>query len=350
MRAAGFSHLLTRRNVSKFWSSPLIFGPLVLIVIGVGSSLWVAAGQLHDWYFLCYEFVFMLWPWDYRDRFLIPIVPLACVYLWRGAKAIKNYGVLQPRAAGLCLVLAGSFLCISSAAFAFGFIGFPANTEHVRGDHLQTIAATLLWGALATIGLWIISSSSSKQGRTGVNVFAQLPRNIESKGPVAFRVVAIAVVAVVVLSGTMQVLAIGRYNVKHEVAENPGYAMMQAAEWIRAHEPADRVIMAGEPEFVFHYAERRTVWFPPISDPKVLMDGIRRHRIGAILVVHQARSYWLPPEDVCFQSLIRAYPRALQLAYEGSDAWVYDVTAAPAGPVGGPKVVSDGSAMARRKS
>ena len=69
-RAVGFSHLLIRRNVSRFWSSPLIFGPLVLIAIGAGSSLCGSAGQLHDWYFLWYEFIFMLWPWDYRGSIL----------------------------------------------------------------------------------------------------------------------------------------------------------------------------------------------------------------------------------------------------------------------------------------
>ena len=83
--------------------------------------------------------------------------------------------------------------------------------------------------------------------------------------------------------------------------------------------------MASEPEIVFHFSGHRTVWFPPISDPKVLMEGIRRHHIGAILVVHQAQSYWLPPEDVCFQALLQSYPGAFQLTYRDLDTWVYEV-------------------------
>ena len=324
-RAVGFSHLLIRRNVSRFWSSPLIFGPLVLIAIGAGSSLCGSAGQLHDWYFLWYEFIFMLWPWDYRDRFLIPVVPLACLYLWRGAKAVKNYAVRQPGAAGVSFMLLGSLLCISSAAFAFRIAAFPVNPEHVRGDHLQTIAATLFWGIFAAMGLWMLKRASLEPQRDGAGVYARLNQIVESRGPAGLRVAATVIVAAIVVLDTGQVMAIGRYNMNPDITREPTYPIMKAAEWIGGHEPSDRVIMASEPEIVFHFSGHRTVWFPPISDPKVLMEGIRRHHIGAILVVHQAQSYWLPPEDVCFQALLQAYPGAFQLTYRDLDTWVYEV-------------------------
>jgi hypothetical protein len=325
-RAAGFSHLLIRRNVSKFWSSPLIFGPLVLIVIGAGSSLWGSAGQLHDWYFLWYEFIFMLWPWDYRDRFLIPVVPLACLYLWRGVKAVKNYAVRQPGAAGVGFILLGSILCIGSAAFALGITASPLDLEHVRGDHLQAIAATLFWGIFAAMGLWMVKRPSLERRRDGTAVYARLSQIVESRGPAGLRVAATVIVAAIVLLGTGRVMAIGRYNMDPDATREPTYPMMRAAEWIGMHEPSDRVIMASEPEIVFHFSGHRTVWFPPISDPKVLMEGIRRHHIGAILVVHQPQSYWLPPEDVCFQALLQAYPDAFQLTHRDPDTWVYEVT------------------------
>src|SRR5579872_545137 len=326
MRVAGFSQLVTQRNVSKFWSSPAIFGPLMLIVIGLGSSLWTG-GHLYDWYFLWYEFIFLLWPWDYRDRFLIPVVPLAFLYLWRGAKTIKNYATCQPRAAGLSLMLLGSFLCISSATFAFGIAAFPVNPDHVRGDHLQTIAATLFWGVLVAIGFWIFKSYSLKTLRDDTTILVRLTRIVEPGALLALRLFAIAVAATIVVPGTMRVLALGRRNMKPEITKEFYYPILKGAEWIRTHEPLDRVIMANEPEFVFHYSQHPTVWFPPISDAKVLMDGVRRHHIGAVLVVHQAKSYWLPPEDVCFRSLLRIYPGEFQLAYRDQDYWVYDVSA-----------------------
>lgn len=327
MRAAGFSHLLTRRNVSKFWSSPAIFGVLVLVVIGVGCSVWAGTGQFHDWYFLSYEFIFMLWPWDYRDRFLIPVLPLACLYLWRGAKAVRNYAIRQPKAAGVILIFVGSFLCISSAVFALGIAAFPVDPAHVRGDHLQTIAASLFWGILSAIGFWMFKSNSVKHLQDGDGTLASLSRIVYSRTPSVLRLVAIVVIAAVVLSGTLQVVAIGRHNRVPDITNQSIYPMMKAAEWIREHESSDRVIMAGEPEIIFHFSQHRTVWFPPISDPKVLMDGIRRHHIGAVLVVHQAKSYWLPAEDECFRSLQQAYPDKFQLIHRDLDTWIYQVSA-----------------------
>lgn len=91
--------------------------------------------------------------------------------------------------------------------------------------------------------------------------------------------------------------------------------------------------MAREPDFMFHFTRRRSLWLPPSSDPKVLMDGIRRHHVGIILVVHQAKSYWLPAENACFQSLLRTYPGAFHLAHQHLDTWVYEVVS----PLDGPK-------------
>jgi len=324
MRVAGFSQLLARRNVSKFWSSPAVAGILLLIAVGLVSSL-RNGGQLHDWYFLWHEFIFMVWPWDYRDRFLLPVVPLVCLYLWRGAKAVKNYSIREPRTVGVSLVVIGSFLCISSAAFAFGITAFPVNPEHVRGDHLQTVAAILFWGIVAAIGFGMLKSDSLRRLRDGRGILARLSRAVESGTPVAFRFAAILALAVIVVSGTRLVVGFGHQNMSPDITKQSGYPMIKAAEWIRTHEPSDRVIMAREPDFVFHFVGRRVVWFPPISDPKVLMDGIRRHHVRVILVVHQAKSYWLLPEDECFRSLAQAYPGAFQLTHRDLDTWVYEV-------------------------
>jgi hypothetical protein len=323
-RAAGFSQLLIRRNVSKFWSSPAVAGLLLLIAVGLGASL-RDGGQLHDWYFLWHEFIFMLWPWDYRDRFLLPVVPLACFYLWRGAKAVKNYAIRKPRTAGMSLVLVGSILCISSAVFALGIATFPVNPEHIRGDHLQTIAATLFWGATAAVGFTMLTADFFRRLRDGKGALAYLSQMVESSTPVVWRSVAILVLALIVISGTRQIVAAGRYNIHPDITKQPLYPIIKAADWVRANEPSDQVMMAREPDFLFHLTNRQTVWFPPISNPSVLMDGIRQYHVGAILVVHQAQSYWFPTEEQCFQSLAQAYPGAFQLVHSDTDSRFYEV-------------------------
>ena len=324
-RAAGFTQLLLRRNVSKFWSSPAIAGLVIVIVVGLVSSL-RSGGRLYDWYFLWYECIFMAWPWDYRDRFVIPILPLACLYLWRGGETFKNYLIRQPKRAGVTLAVLGSLLCVSSAAFALRLASFPVNPDHVRGDHLQTIAATVLWAFVAFAGLVIL-----KLRRDGHANFARRIRAAESALSFPLWLVASFGFAVLVGSGVKTIVAIGHDRSDPDVTKEFLYPELDASEWIRTHESSNLVIMAREPEFVFHYAQHPTVWFPPISDSKVLMDGIRRHHVGIIVVARHQPSYWLPAEVECFQALEQAYPGVFRLIYRGPDSSVYEVEPAAGG-------------------
>jgi hypothetical protein len=325
-RAAGFSQLLVRRNVSKFWSSPAIIGVLAVVGMGLAVSL-RNAGQLHDWYFLAYEFIFLVWPWDYRDRFVIPVLPLGFLYLWRGGKAIKSYLIIQPRKAGLAFAVFGSILCVCSALFVFRLATFPANPDNARGDRLQPIAAMLFWGVLALGGLAIFLLHQ----RDGGAFYARITRVFEPASAISFRLVTTLAVAFLVVSGIKGILAIGRIRSNPQITQEFLYPEIEASEWIRNHVSANSVVMAREPEFVYHYAQQPTVWFPPISDPKVLMDGIRRLHVDLVVVADHPSSYWLPSESACFEMLERAYPSDFRLVHTGPRNRVFDVVSSAQG-------------------
>jgi len=325
-RTIGFDELLTRRYVSQFWSSPAIFGVAALAGLGLAASL-QGGGQLHDWYFLWEEAIFLVWPWDYRDRFLFPVFPLACLYVWRGGKVVKDYLAREPIKGALGLAFVGSLLCFCSAAFALGFARFPTAEDHVRGDHLQPIAATLFWGLLAITGFVLLKLHRKNRGIP----FGHIPEFLIPRFSISCRLVGALVVAILVVSGTKTTLAVGRYNLHPDVTKQPLYPEMQATEWIRTNEPSNRVIMAREPDFVYHFTGRRVVWFPPISDPKVLMDGIRRHHVEVLVVTRHPKSYWLPPEETCFELLQRAYPAAFHLVDSGADYRVFEVVSSTGG-------------------
>jgi hypothetical protein len=140
------------------------------------------------------------------------------------------------------------------------------------------------------------------------------------------RIVGILVLTTLVGSGLEHQLVLGRSNMNLVITQQSTYPEIAAAEWIRTHEPASRVIMARDQDMLFHYTGRRVVWFPPISDPKLLMDGIRRLGVGVLVVAHHSGSYWLPPEDVCFQSLVQAYGSAFNVVNHGPDYQVFEVT------------------------
>jgi hypothetical protein len=324
-RAALLGELLTGRYISTFYSSPAIVGVLILIPIGLASAF-RNGGQLHDWYFLWEEAIFIFWPWDPKPRFLFPIVPLAVLYLWRGAKVLRSYSSRQPKQAGLFIFLFGAVLSIVSGAYAFRILPFDVDPIHARGDHWQPIAATISWAVLAVIGFGLVKFNSIRTSEDSARPFENVGKILRLWSGLPLGIATILVLTVVVGSGLAQQLAWGRANLNPDITQQAVYPEIEASEWIQAHEPPDRIIMARDQDIVFHRTGRRAVWFPPISDAKVLMDGIRRHNVGVLVVAHHSESYWLPPEDACFQSLERSYASAFHMVDEGRDFRVFEIS------------------------
>jgi hypothetical protein len=322
-RTVGFGKLMTRRYISAFWSSPAIVGVIILIVLGLVSSL-RNAGQLHDWYFLWSEVIFLLWPWDYRERFIYPVVPLACLYLWRGAKILKLYTVRQPKVMGLSVFLVGLLLSTISACFALRVLPFEVDKGHLRGDQLQPVVASLFWVMSMAVGLIMFKFQSIRSSQSGLRALDSLSDLARSFSPLGLRVVAGLVVTVLVATGMVQQLAVAHNNMNPDATRQSFYPEVEAAAWIEKYEP-NRVLMAREQDTVFHHTGQRVVWFPPISDPKVLMDGIRRHHVEVLIVAHHSDSYWLPTEEACFQVLRQAYGSAFRLIQQGRDYQIFDV-------------------------
>jgi 4-amino-4-deoxy-L-arabinose transferase-like glycosyltransferase len=325
MRTAVLGEMLTRRHVSAFYSSPAIIGVLILISVGLASSF-RNGGQLYDWYFLWEEVIFVFWPWDAKPRFLFPIVPLAVLYLWRGVKVLRSYSIQQPKRTGACIILAGVVLSIVSAAFALRVLPFDIDPNHTRWDHLQPIAATAFWALFAAVGFGLLRFYPVRTSDGDATRFANLLRIARSWTGVPLRIAAILILTLLVGSGLSQELAWGRSYLKPDITQQSAYPEIEASQWIQTHEPSDRVVMARDQDTVFHYTQRRVVWFPPVSNPNVLMDGIRRHHVGVLVVAHHSSSYWLPTEEACFQSLAQSYGSAFHMVDEGRDFRVFEIS------------------------
>jgi uncharacterized membrane protein YidH (DUF202 family) len=224
----------------------------------------------------------------------------------------------------MCLVLIGSLLSLSSAGFALRVMTFPVNMRHALADRVEPVAAALFWALLTVLGVAILAYPALRRLWFGAEL-VRLRRLAESEAPILLRFALVLGVALLIGSGARQIVITGRGNLRPDITQTALYPEIEASAWILAHESSRRVIMAREPEFVFHYTHRRVVWFPPISDPKVLMDGIRRHRVDVVIVAHHSPSYWLPPEDDCFQALLHVYGNSFQLRHEGTDNWVCEV-------------------------
>jgi hypothetical protein len=98
-----------------------------------------------------------------------------------------------------------------------------------------------------------------------------------------------------------------------------------AANWIRLHTDPLDVVAARHVPLVFHYAQRKVIWFAPIVRPQVMMEGLRRFGVRYVIVIDRDFSYYLPPDEVCFDIVEKAYPNAFRMAAQIGQARIYEV-------------------------
>jgi hypothetical protein len=106
---------------------------------------------------------------------------------------------------------------------------------------------------------------------------------------------------------------------------NPMASEIQAALWIRSHTPTNSVIMARHLPLVYHYAQRKMVWFAPISNPDVLMEGVGRHNVNFVIVIKHKIQYYLPDDDYCFERLLAKHADAFRLVFQQPDVRIFEV-------------------------
>jgi hypothetical protein len=313
--------LLLHRWINDAWMSVAIMGPLLLILLGWAYSVWQTGGGLHDWYFAGYEFIYLLWPWHLEPRFFFPVAPLACLYLWRGLQALGFLARDKARLLGAASLPVAVILTIS----AWHWMQGSGITRHMLHGGLQENLSFLTWLLSALAGAWMVWAASA-----WLAPVAPLLR-WWSQPNVARRISRLHIWQVLVGVGTigpigmglMGQLEIGRDNVDLNSVVNLVPPDAKAGMWIGSHTDTNAVVMARHVPTAYHYSGRRVVWFPPTSNPQLLMEGIRRLKVDYVVVVHRHYSYYLPPDDDCFAPLLAAYPEAFGLVFQTPEFRVF---------------------------
>ena len=309
-RAAALVGLLTRKQMAPAWYSPGTLIPLGLLLLGLGYSFWRNGGDLLEWYFVSYEGMFLFWPWDFELRFILPVVPLACLYMWRGGALLWGLAREKTRRLGLSLL----------GVAAYGFLGSIAWGRHVEYPSMRSCVT--LWGlvGLAAIGLCHGGPNLVQRLSHWLNRTVSVP----GKSLPLRQALGTGVLAVLVALGVAMQVKIGLANYHFDLKADGTYPDIEAAEWIRSHSGQTAVVMARKEDLVFHYGQRKVVWFPPSSDPKILMEGIRKYHVRYV-VVDEEDTYWRPGAWECFKELSRAYPGEFQLVHQGPHNRVFFV-------------------------
>jgi hypothetical protein len=321
------SRMLLRRLPQLAWMSPFVAGPLLLVLVGWIYSLWRSKGGLQEWYFAGYEVVYLLWPWGLEDRFFLPIAPLACLYLWHGSSAVGAVAKRRPRLFGLLMFPISAALAVSSWFWMHGS-GFGKRFDNTG---LEDEFSFAVWSLLAVLTLWMIWSDSA-----WANPFSGIRRRYDDllgamklNPSTVTRAVVTSAVAAFLAIGLLTQIEVGRSNVDPASQTNRLTGDAKAAIWVGQNTEPDAVIMARLVPTAFHYSNRKIVWFPPSSNPELLMDGIRKNRVDFVIVVSREDSYYLPPEDDCFAALQKTYPNSFQLVHQGDEFRVFKVAPKP---------------------
>jgi hypothetical protein len=311
--------ILLRRWISPSWASIGVAGCIILVVLGLWSSLWRSNSQLCALYFICYECIYLLWPWFSGVlRFALAVLPLACLYLAEGVWALRQWSRQYPRR------VATLFLPLS-ILLAFFAGGEAWRAEAGRG--LQEKISVIFWITSAFICARFMCRGplpSSNRLSWGQGFLGKR----YTVGGLSFHPVQLFVIlaiAYLVTIGVAAEIRMGRENLISGSTKLENTPEIQAARWIQSHTDPNVVIASREVGLVYHWSRRRVIWFPPITNPKVLMQGIREHHINYVIVINRNFSYYLPQETICFDLLYSSYPEAFRLVEMRGQVRIYEV-------------------------
>ena len=308
--------LTHKTRIDPYWCSPFAAGVVILVLLGLLSSLMSSGGQPHDWYFALYGIMVVLWPWNLELRFLMIAVPLACVYLWRGGRTVLRAFQSGSLTAGACFLVVGAALSFFSLRWV------------VRTHAGQSFLAFGFWVVPLIAGAGMIvfrSGIASLRAMELKNRLALIGRRHRQRLLLAAGMSAFLACSVFAAKGVVAQIGVARWNTTFDFTNwilNPD---IEAGRWIRQNEPPDIVAMARKKDLVYHYSGDRVIWFPPTNDPQLLMQGIQKYHVSIVVVVDQDDGYWRPSQTACFEPLRQAYPEAFRPVYRGRGYWIYGV-------------------------
>lgn len=304
--------------------SVAIAGPILLILLGWGESLWRARGDtLAEWYFAAYQVIYLFWPWNLEVRYFFPVAPLAMLYLSRGLQTLSALAKNRPRILGAAWVPASAILAAASLAWLRD--SHPVAPALPGG--LQAKLSFGFWTLSVVPAMWMVWKSSSWQAfLSSFLEWCSCPLNSLKFKPLYVAAAACAVyVTVVATSGFATELRLGKEYRDPHSSVNRIPPDVEAAWWLRSHAAPDAILMSRETPTVSYHSERKVIWFPPSGNPRLLIEGIRRYKVDYLIVVKRADSYFLPPDDVAVAALLANYPDAFRLVMQTPDFRIFQI-------------------------
>jgi len=216
-------------------------------------------------------------------------------------------------------VIFGLLLTVDSAHFAL-----EEWATNQRGAW-QPLLATGLWILLVAFGVWLLSARLQKRALLPPTSFDSM---VSETSLSRMRLIGALAVCFLITRGIMSEASRARENLHFDTAGDPTFSEIEADKWVAQHTPQSEVVMARRLDLAFHYSGHRAIWFPPTANASILVNGIRKYRVGLIVVVDRPLDgYWRPVDQVSFHMLQVAYPSMFRLVHQGPGNRVFEVIA-----------------------
>jgi len=314
--------MLLRHWIDPSWASLLIAGPLVLIFVGWSYSIWKTGGSLEDWYFAGGDLILLVWPWRLDERSFLPLAPLACLYLWRGAVGIRVLAENKPRLLGALWLPAAMILTSGSWLWMRG-IGASSPTKQFGLQGAVSLAVWVISAILAAYMVWRGSRWAESPARFG-DWFSRWMVTLRIRPRNVAQVLGGSLVVVLIVMGVAEQLHVRSDNLDLTSPQHRLTGDVEAALWVREHIPLNAVVMARLVPTTYHHSGRQMVWFPPSSNAQILMEGIRKYKVNYVILIRRKKSYYLPPEEDCFAAVLAQNASAFRLVTETPSFRIYE--------------------------
>jgi len=214
--------------------------------------------------------------------------------------------------------------------FVLAFLSAKEGLKTASDQGFQEKVSAVVWIIGAAVCAQLLLKGSLLSSETLPRLRSFFDRSYvvrgQSFGPIQF--LAALAVAYFVGTGVAAEIPMARQNLISGAIKLQYTPEIQAARWVESHTDRDATIACRGVPLVHYYSKRKVIWFPPITDAKVLMKGIRDHHVGYVVVVDRKFSYYLPTDKACFDLLARAYPSAFRLVEKNSQLSIYQVQSA----------------------
>ncbi|HKV26002.1 MAG TPA: hypothetical protein VJN93_15520 [Candidatus Acidoferrum sp.] len=309
------------------WVNVLILLPALIIfltAVGWGADVLANGGSLLDWYFAGYAFIYLFWPWNMEIRFLLPVVPLQFYYVWRGVHALTAVAKRKP----IVFRAMSFFVCLAFALCHWFWLHETWRESQLLKlvkpnwiSLMSTIAAGLLIGGALWASLVLLSRPELAQ-----RIHDWLDSSWMKVSVRVAKVAAAILVLALVGAGAASEWKMGWANLDPNSNVNQIPKEVKTFLWMNQNLESGAILMARDVPTCFHYTRRKVIWFPPSTNPELLMQGIVAHHVNYLLVAQRRHNYYLPPDADCFRPLFAKYPMAFQLIYDNEGSRIYKVS------------------------